>query len=139
MKTSLHNIIRELIYQELAEISTTGTGGTFSPGTGAQYMTPKAFSKNTQKDNLATNYLKKTGYTKVTRPKRPSHTKLFDYLQEGEASISTGVINKKVEDVMKAHFSWVKTAEERESIKQKIKDAFTQAYKLKGFTIKEDI
>lgn len=139
MKTSLHNIIRELIYQELAEISTTGTGGTSLPGIGAQYMTTKAFNRNTQKDNLATNYLKKAGYIKVNRPKRPTSTKLFDYLQEGEASISTGVLNKKVADVMKTHFSWVKTAEERETIEQKIKDAFTQAYKLKGFIIKEDI
>jgi hypothetical protein len=138
MKVDLRKAIREIIYEELAEISSTGTGASFTSGTGEQYATPKAFSKKHNKDNKATTLLKKTGYTKVSRPKRPSHTKLFDYLQEGEVTIDTMLLNKKVEEVMKSHFSWIKTVEERQTIKDKIKDAFTQAYKLKGFTIKED-
>ena len=72
--------LRSLVKEMLDEISTTGTGATFTPGTGAQYATPHAFSKN-KKDNQATKYAKKLGYKKADRPKRPSHTKMFDYLQ----------------------------------------------------------
>ena len=38
--------LRTLVQEVLEEISTTGTGATFTPGTGAQYATPYAFSKN---------------------------------------------------------------------------------------------
>ena len=72
--------LRSLVKEVLDESSTTGTGATFTPGTGAQYATPHAFSKN-NRDNQATKYAKKLGYKKADRPKRPSHTKLFDYLQ----------------------------------------------------------
>ena len=71
---------RTLVQEVLDEISTTGTGATFTPGTGAQYATPYAFSKN-KRDNRATKFLKKIGYKKAERPKRPSYTKLVDYLQ----------------------------------------------------------
>lgn len=69
-----------LVKEVLEEISTTGTGASFTPGTGAQYATPYAFSKD-GRDNRAVKFLKKLGYKKVQRPKRPSHTKMFDYLQ----------------------------------------------------------
>ena len=72
--------LRTLVQEVLDEISTTGTGATFTPGTGAQYATPYAFSKN-KRDNRATKFLKKIGYKKAERPKRPSYTKLVDYLQ----------------------------------------------------------
>lgn len=71
----------ELVRSTLREISSTGTGASFSPGQGEQYATPYAFSKG-KKDNKATTYIKKLGYIKVERPKRPSHTKLVDYLDE---------------------------------------------------------
>ena len=71
--------ISELVKEVLKELSATGTGASFTPGIGAQYATPYAFSKN-KKDNRATKYIKKLGYTKVERPKRPSSTKLIDYL-----------------------------------------------------------
>jgi len=72
--------LRSLVKEMLDEISATGTGASFTPGQGAQYATPHAFSKS-KKDNRATKYAKKLGYKKADRPKRPSHTKMFDYLQ----------------------------------------------------------
>ena len=77
-KRELEEILRDYIREELLETSTTGTGASFSPGTGAQYATPFAFSKS-DRDNLATNFLKKMGWKKVNRPNRPSSTKLVDY------------------------------------------------------------
>jgi hypothetical protein len=71
----------EIIKEVLSEMSTTGTGASFTPGAGEQYATPYAFSKKTGK-NRATKYLEKLGYKTVKRPKRPSHTEMFDYLNE---------------------------------------------------------
>ena len=74
----LQSIIQEVI-QELNEANVTNAGGaSFTPGTGAQYATPYAFSKS-DRDNRATQFLKKMGFKKTERPKRPSSTKLVDY------------------------------------------------------------
>lgn len=71
--------LTELVKEVIKELSATGIGASFTPGTGAQYATPYAFSKN-KKDNRATKYIKKLGYKQVSRPERPSSTKLIDYL-----------------------------------------------------------
>ena len=78
MKEELAEILREYIREVLAETSTTGTGASFTPGTGAQYATPYAFSKS-DRDNRAVQFLKKMGFKKANRPNRPSSTKLVDY------------------------------------------------------------
>lgn len=81
MKISqLREVIKEVLH-ELNEISTTGTGASFTPGTGAQYATPYAFSKKGKKNN-ATKYAEKLGYKTVKTKKRPYNTKMFDYLDE---------------------------------------------------------
>ena len=77
-RREVEELLREYIKEQLSEISATGTGASFSPGTGAQYATPAAFSKD-DRDNRATQFLKKMGFKKVERPKRPSSTKLVDY------------------------------------------------------------
>lgn len=65
--------LRQIVKNVLEEMSTTGAVG--------GYLTPYAFSKKTGK-NRATKFLEKLGYKTVERPKRPSHTKMFDYLEE---------------------------------------------------------
>lgn len=77
-RSELVQLVREVL-QELDEANVTGGGATFTPGTGAQYATPFAFSKGKKRKNRATQTLKKQGYKKVDRPKRPSNTKLFDF------------------------------------------------------------
>ena len=75
-KSELVSLVREVM-QELDEANVTNVGGaSFAPGDGAQYATPKAFGKGTR----AKKTLTKLGYKQVSRPKRPSHTKGFDYL-----------------------------------------------------------
>lgn len=75
-KSKLVGLVREVM-QELDEANVTNTGGaSFTPGDGAQYATPKAFGKG----HRAIKTLKGLGYKKQSRPKRPSHTKGFDYL-----------------------------------------------------------
>jgi hypothetical protein len=48
------------------------------------YLTKNAFSKKGQGKNIATKTAEKLGYKTVERPKRPSHTKMFDYLDENK-------------------------------------------------------
>lgn len=75
-KSELITLVREVM-QELDEANATNVGGaSFTPGDGAQYATPRAFGKGTR----AKKTLTKLGYKQVSRPKRPSHTKGFDYL-----------------------------------------------------------
>jgi hypothetical protein len=69
-KSEIEKLLREFIKSHLSEIST-------SAGAGA-YQTPYAFSKD-ERDNLATQFMQKMGFKKVSRPKRPSNTKLVDY------------------------------------------------------------
>jgi len=81
MKISqLKELVKEVMH-ELNEMSTTGTGASFSPGQGEQYATPNAFSKGRRKNN-ATKYAEKLGYKVAKQKKRPYNTKMFDYLDE---------------------------------------------------------
>jgi hypothetical protein len=64
------------VQEVLEEMSTTG-------GVGG-YLTKNAFSKKGQGKNIATKTAEKLGYKTVERPKRPSHTKMFDYLDENK-------------------------------------------------------
>ena len=77
-KNKLRELIREVL-SELQEANVTGGTATFSPGTGAQYATPFAFTKKGRK-NRAIKYGEKLGYSTVKKKKRPYNTKLVDYL-----------------------------------------------------------
>ena len=77
-RSQLVGLVKEVL-NELDEANTTNVGGaSFTAGAGAQYATPSAFSRSSS--NRATKTLTKKGYKKIKRPKRPSHTKGFDYL-----------------------------------------------------------
>lgn len=78
-RSELKKLVREVML-ELDEANVTNVGGaTFTPGQGAQYATPNAFGKSSKR-NRATKLLKKLGWKRQERPKRPSNTKGFDYL-----------------------------------------------------------
>ena len=66
--------IIKAIHEVLEEMSTTG-------GVGG-YSTPFAFSKKGAGANAATKASQKLGFKAAPRPKHPSHTKMFDYLDE---------------------------------------------------------
>jgi hypothetical protein len=61
------------------EMSTTGTGASFTPGTGAQYASPKAFKKKT--DEIGEPF----EIPNPSVPNRPS--KFIDYKQLFEEAI----------------------------------------------------
>jgi hypothetical protein len=73
-RSQLQQIIREVLEEEG---NVTGAVG--------GYSTPKAFAKKNQGKNSATKFTEKAfGMKTVERPKRPSHTKMFDYLDENK-------------------------------------------------------
>ena len=59
--------LKQLISEALKEQNVSGAAG--------GYMTPRAFGKKTSK-------VMRQGMKPVSRPKRHSHTKMFDYLEE---------------------------------------------------------
>jgi transposase len=67
-RSELISLVREVM-TELEEANVSGNI--------QGYTTPYAFGK----DKKATKALKRIGYKKIKRPKRPSSTKLVDYLQ----------------------------------------------------------
>lgn len=77
-RSQLISLVKEVM-QEMNEANVTQIGGSgFTPGEGETYATPAAFSGAPSKRAKKT--LVKQGYKQVSRPKRPSHTKAFDYL-----------------------------------------------------------
>ena len=66
-RSQLVELVREVM-QELEEANVSGDAGA--------YHTPFAFGKGKRALKAA----KRLGYKQVSRPKRPSHTKGFDYL-----------------------------------------------------------
>ena len=69
-RREIEELLREYVKEHLTELSATS-------GAGA-YHTPFAFSKD-ERDNRATQFMKKMGFKKSARPQRPSSTKLVDY------------------------------------------------------------
>lgn len=69
-----HSRLKQIIQEVLDEMSVTGAVG--------GYLTPRAFAKKGQGKNVATKTAEKLGMKTVQRPKRPSHTKMFTYLDE---------------------------------------------------------
>jgi len=64
---SKHNKIKELVSKRLKEMSATGTGASFTPGTGANYAAPTAFNPNKKADGTAYNYYYKLGFKPVNK------------------------------------------------------------------------
>ena len=62
--------IKELIQNRLKEMSATGTGASFTAGTGANYATPYAFNPNKKAKGTANNYYYKLGFKPVNRKKQ---------------------------------------------------------------------
>ena len=75
-RKQLTKLVREVM-MELDEANVTGGTASFTPGAGENYATPFAFGKNKK----ALSVSKKIGFKKASRPKRPTSTKAFDYLQ----------------------------------------------------------
>ena len=76
-KSELVQLVQEVL-QELDEANVTGGTATFTAGSGEQYATPHAFGK--KPSPRAKKAMTKLVWKKQERPKRPSHTKMFDYL-----------------------------------------------------------
>ena len=81
-RSKLLEIIKEILGEQeggaVGNVAAAVGGGEGPP------RTPRAFAKPGQGKNTATKATEKLGYKTVERPKRPSHTKMFDYLDENK-------------------------------------------------------
>jgi hypothetical protein len=74
--------IREIIKKVLKEMSATGTGASFTPGSGANYAVPFAFNPNKKAKGTAHNYYtKKLGFKLVDPEKLHKQAKGIDTKQ----------------------------------------------------------
>ena len=89
LRNQLRTYLRNEYPQEYArmkgisETSMTGggtSGGTFTPGEGAQYATPFAFNKNKKAKGSTSNYYYKLGYKPVDFKKLRKQSKGTDYI-----------------------------------------------------------
>ena len=78
-KSHLIQIIREVLSEQ--EGGMGNVTGAMNGGYGPPKVT-KAFAKPGQGKNVATKTGEKLGFKTVERPKRPSNTKMFTYLDE---------------------------------------------------------
>jgi len=85
--------IKEIVLKKLKETSATGTGASFTPGTGANYATPFAFNPNKKAKGTQNNYYYKLGWKNVPVEKLHKASKAIDHkdlwkkkLKEGEAT-----------------------------------------------------
>ena len=73
-RSQVKELLREILNED-------GVIGNVTAAVGA-YQTPRAFAKKGQGKNVATKTAEHLGMKTVQRPKRPSHSKLVDYLDE---------------------------------------------------------
>ena len=74
--------IREIVRKVLKEMSATGTGASFTPGTGENYATPFAFNPNKKaKGSVYNYYVKKLGFKLVDKEKLHKQAKGIDTKQ----------------------------------------------------------
>jgi hypothetical protein len=59
--------LKNIIKKRLKELSSTGTGASFTPGSGAQYATPHAFNPNKKAKGAQNIYYYKLGFKPVDR------------------------------------------------------------------------
>jgi hypothetical protein len=92
LKSAIKAYAREIM---MNEENVTGSGASFSAGSGENYATPKAFGK--KGENRAVKFLKKMGWT-VADLTLPKNSKMFDYKKIYEMKlndmIEQGVLNE---------------------------------------------
>jgi hypothetical protein len=92
LKSAIKAYAREIMNEE----NVTGSGASFSAGSGENYATPRAFGKK-KGENRAVKFLKKMGWT-VADLTLPKNSKMFDYKKIYEMKlndiIEQGVLNE---------------------------------------------
>jgi hypothetical protein len=93
LKSAIKAYAREIM---MNEENVTGSGASFSAGSGENYATPRAFGKK-KGENRAVKFLKKMGWT-VADLTLPKNSKMFDYKKIYEMKlndiIEQGVLNE---------------------------------------------
>ena len=99
LRNRLSRVIKK--YKELKEVSATGGSATFTPGTGAQYATPRAFTKDSKSKKRKNIYYYKMGYKDVPKKIKGSGLEIkklyegeFNEFQKGRIDIFEKIENE---------------------------------------------
>ena len=99
LRNRLSRVIKK--YKELKEVSATGGSATFTPGTGAQYATPRAFTKDSKSKKRKDIYYYKMGYKDVPKKIKGSGLEVkklyegeFNEFQKGRIDIFEKIENE---------------------------------------------
>jgi len=99
LRNRLSRVIRK--YKNLKEVSATGGSATFTPGEGAQYATPRAFTKNSKSKKRKNIYYYKMGYKDVPKKIKGSGLEVkklyegeFNEFQKGRIDIFEKIENE---------------------------------------------
>ena len=99
LRNRLSRVIKK--YKELKEVSATGGSATFTPGTGAQYATPRAFTKDSKSKKRKNIYYYKMGYKNVPKKIKGSGLEVkklyegeFNEFQKGRIDIFEKIENE---------------------------------------------
>jgi len=99
LRNRLSRVIKK--YKELKEVSATGGSATFTPGTGAQYATPRAFTKDSKSKKRKNIYYYKMGYKDVPKKIKGSGLEVkklyegeFNEFQKGRIDIFEKIENE---------------------------------------------
>ena len=99
LRNRLSRVIKK--YKELKEVSATGGNATFTPGTGAQYATPRAFTKDSKSKKRKNIYYYKMGYKDVPKKIKGSGLEVkklyegeFNEFQKGRIDIFEKIENE---------------------------------------------
>jgi hypothetical protein len=79
LKAANEEMLKELIQQQLKELSATGGGATFNPGEGANYATPNAFNPNKKAQGAENIYYYKLGFKPVNTKKLQKQAKGIEH------------------------------------------------------------
>ncbi len=99
LRNRLSRVIKK--YKELKEVSATGGSATFTPGEGAQYATPRAFTKDSKSKKRKNIYYYKMGYKDVPKKIKGSGLEVkklyegeFNEFQKGRIDIFEKIENE---------------------------------------------
>ena len=99
LRNRLSRVIKK--YKNLKEVSATGGSATFTPGTGAQYATPRAFTKDSKSKKRKNIYYYKMGYKDVPKKIKGSGLEVkklyegeFNEFQKGRIDIFEKIENE---------------------------------------------
>ena len=130
--------IKELIQKRLKEISATGTGASFTAGTGANYATPYAFNPNKKAKGAKNIYYYKLGFKPVNQKALNKAAKGIEVKQLWEADFDVNQLIKDQNITNPAMVDWIsKRVESFDTLERQLNQLIPMLQQAKKETIRK--